>query len=76
MLKLLFVLFALGVLFVVAWPLALLMLVAAPFILLACLAFQALGFVAGGILHMFAWAFAVVFAIGLAVVCLPLALIF
>ncbi len=76
MLKLLFVLFVLGVLFVMAWPLALLMLVAAPFILLACLAFQALGFVAGGILHMLAWAFAVVFAIGLAVVCLPLALIF
>ena len=76
MLKLLFVLFALGVLFVMAWPLALLMLVAAPFILLACLVFQALGFVAGGILHMLAWAFAVVFAIGLAFLCLPLALIF
>ena len=76
MLKLLFVLFALGILFVMTWPLALLMLVAAPFVFLACLAFKALGFVAGGILHLLAWAFAVVFAIGLALVCLPLALIF
>ena len=76
MLKLLFVLFALGTLFVMAWPLALLMLVAAPFVFLACLAFEALGFVAGGILHLLAWGFAVVFAIGLALVCLPLALIF
>ncbi len=59
-----------------AWPLALLLLVATPFILLACLAVKALGFVAGGILHMVAWALAVVFALGLAVVCLPFALIF
>ena len=76
MLKLLFVLFALGILFVMAWPLALLMLVAAPFVFLACLAFKALEFVAGSILHVLAWGFAVVFAIGLALVCLPLALIF
>ena len=76
MLKLLFVLFALGVLFAMAWPLALLMLVAAPSIFLASLAVKALGFVAGGILHILAWALAVVFALGLAVVCLPLALIF
>ena len=76
MLKLPFLLFALGVLFVMAWPLALLMLVAAPLVLLACLALKVLGFVAGGILHLLAWAFVVVFAIGLAVVCLPLALIF
>ena len=59
-----------------AWPLALLMLLAAPLVLLACLALKVLGFVAGGILHLLAWAFVVVFAIGLAVVCLPLALIF
>ena len=76
MLKLLFILFALGVLFVMAWPLALLMLVAAPFVFLACLAVQALGFVAGGILHILAWAFAVVLAVGLALVFLPLVLIF
>ncbi len=76
MLKLLFVLFALGVLFVMAWPLALLMLLAAPFILLACLVFKVLGLVAGGILYVLAWAVAVLFAIGLVVACLPLALIF
>lgn len=75
MLKFLFCLFLFSALFVAAWPLALLMLLAAPFVLLACLGLKALGLVVGGILQLAVWVLSVFLAIALAIVCFPLALI-
>ena len=76
MLKALVCLFLLAALFFVAWPLALVFLMAAPVVLLGCLMLKMLGVVVGGVLHLVVWGIALAFAVGLAVLFLPLALLF
>ena len=76
MLKALVCLFFLADLFFVAWPLVLVFLMAAPVVLLGCLILKMLGVVVGGVLHLAVWGIALALAVGLAVLFLPLALMF
>ncbi len=75
MLKALVCLFLLAGLFFVAWPLVLVFLMAAPVVLLG-LILKMLGVVVGGVLHLVVWGIVLAFAVGLAVLFLPLALMF